>query len=375
MKNIPFNRPLVLGAENQSISHVFEQGRFSGNGSLTKACQNKLDRLGYSNALLTTSCTSALELVAILLNIEKGDEVIVPSFAFITTANAFASRGAKIVFADSCDDNPCINVEGIEELITDKTKAVVALHYAGIACDMDALNAIAAKHDISIVEDNAQGIAAEYKDQLLGTIGEFGVLSFHETKNVHCGEGGALFVNKPHHLNRAETVWDMGTNRKEFNKGLVPSYGWVDFGSSFYPSEFNAAFLLPQLEQLNKVIAKRKQIWNRYFEAFEKLENEGSLIRPKIPEYANHNGHIFYMELRSMEHRNALQEHLVKHGIQATSHFQSLSRSSFYVERHKGQILENADRYSNCILRLPLYYSLEQNEQDHIIETVINHFT
>ncbi len=371
---IPFNRPLILGTEQARIAEVFRSGRFAGNGEFGKRCQTELERkLGYKKCLLTTSCTSALEFAALILNIGEGDEVIIPSYAFVTTANAFANRGAKIVFADSRSNHPSIDETKIEELITPKTKAIVALHYGGVACEMDALKAIANKHSIHLIEDNAQGIGSFYKGQPLGGIGTIGALSFHDTKNIHCGEGGAILVNDDSLLKRSEVVWDMGTNKKEFKDGKVNSYGWVDLGSSFYPSELNSAFLLAQLERLEEVNAKRLGFWNNYYEAFAEIEERGIVERPNIPSYAKHNGHTFYLINSSKDERDKLISFLSEHGIQATFHFQSLHRSKYFTNKYKGEALLNSDRFSDTLVRLPLYYGLD-SDQKRVIEAVLDFY-
>ena len=366
---VPFNRPLVLGTEQAFISEVFESGRFAGNGEFGQRCQIELEKkFGYQKCLLTTSCTSALEFAALLLDIGEGDEVIIPSYAFVTTANAFANRGAKIVFADSRPDHPSIDESKVEGLITSKTKAIVALHYGGVACEMDSLTAIAKKHSVYLIEDNAQGVGSYFKNRPLGGIGDFGALSFHETKNIHCGEGGAVLVNHQELIARSEVVWDMGTNRKAFKDGKVNSYGWVDLGSSFYPSELNSAFLLAQLEQFDHINAQRKALWNRYFDAFEVLEEKELLERPKVPTYAEHNGHTFFLMVNSKADRDALIGFLMKRGIQAAFHFQSLHSSMYYRGKHNGQNLLNSQKFSEQLVRLPLFLGVDKHQESIIKE-------
>ena len=371
---IPFNRPLVLGTEQNQVSKVFESGRFAGNGDFGKLCQQELEKqFGYQKCLLTTSCTSALEFASLLLDIGPGDEVIVPSYAFVTTANAFANRGAKIVFADSRPDHPSIDEKRVDVLINSKTKAIVVLHYGGVACEMDKLKAIAERHSIYLIEDNAQGIGSYYKDQILGGIGTLGALSFHETKNIHCGEGGSILINEPKLIPRAEIVWDMGTNRQEFKEGKVNNYGWVDLGSSFYPSALNSAFLLAQLSEVQHVNASRTSLWQTYFEAFEEIEKQGKVERPIIPKYARHNGHTFYLITESKEQRDQLIDYLSEVGISATFHFQSLHQSNFYSHKYVGPDLTNADSFTNRLVRLPLFYSLT-NENQQLIIARVNQF-
>lgn len=372
---IPFNQPLVVGTEEPAISEVFATKKFSGNGGFGKRCQVQLEKqFGYKKALLTTSCTSALEFAALILNIGVGDQVIVPSYAFVTTANAFANRGAEIVFADSRADHPSIDETQVERLITSKTKAIVALHYGGVSCEMDTLKAITDKHSIHIIEDNAQGIGSTYKGKVLGGIGTLGALSFHETKNIHCGEGGAILINDPTLISRAEIVWDMGTNRQEFKDGKVDNYGWVDLGSSFYPSALNASFLLAQLPEAKKVNTVRVNLWNNYYAAFEDLENEGKVQRPKIPTFSNHNGHTFYLITESKNQRDGLISHLANNGIAATFHFQALHLSDYFSSKYAGKELPNATLFTNRLVRLPLYFDLSKYNQYAVIEAVNNFF-
>lgn len=372
---IPFNRPLILGAEQEYISRVFASGLFAGSGDFGKLCQQNLEkRFGYRKCLLTTSCTAALEFAALMLNIGPEDEVIIPSYAFVTTANAFANRGAKIVFADSRSDHPSIDEGKVEELITPRTKAIVALHYGGAACNMEVLSRIALKYSLFLIEDNAQGIRSYFNDRPLGSIGNFGALSFHDTKNIHCGEGGAILVSDDRFEARAEVVWDMGTNKKEFKEGRVNSYGWVDLGGSFYPSELNSAFLASQLEQLDAVTERRLQVWNRYYDSFASIERSGKAERPKIPAYARHNGHTFYLVTKSLVERDRIIQYLRTNGIQAAFHFQSLHRSVYYENKHQGFAMSQADRFSDCLVRLPIYYSLNDEAQDKVINAVYDFY-
>lgn len=368
---VPFNKPLVLGTEAENISKVLESGKLAGNGGFTSDCHEVFKReLGFKSAFLTTSCTSALELSALLLQIVPGDEVIVPSYAFVTTANAFASRGAKIVFCDSRADHPNIDENAIEQLITPKTKAIVALHYGGVPCQMEAILKVAKKHSIKVVEDNAQGIGSTINGLKAGGIGDFGAISFHETKNVHCGEGGAFMVNNPEFVDRAAVIWEMGTNRAEYRKGNVPSYGWVDIGSSFYPSELNAAFLATQLEQLGLVNERRLKLWQTYYEELSILRDLGSFSLPEIPQGVEHNAHTFFLITKSNKERTQLIDHLSKNGISASFHFQSLHKSSYFIDKHDGRGLPNADRFCSCLVRLPLYHTLSTDKQKHVISLV-----
>lgn len=370
---VPFNRPLVLGTEQENIADVISSGSMAANGTYTAKCNALLQELGYRKALLTTSCTAALEMAALMLDLGPDDEVIVPSYAFVTTANAFASKGATIMFADSSDEHPNINPNEIERLVSPNTKAIVSLHYGGVACDMDAVQQLASSNGISIIEDNAQGIGASHSSGPLGSIGDFGAISFHETKNVHCGEGGALIVNREVYDSRSDVVWEMGTNKKEFKEGKVDSYGWVDLGSSYYPSELNAAFLCSQLFELDRVSIERIGYWNNYHTAFERLEKEGRLIRPKVPGYANHNAHIYYLETGNRTEREDLISWLKSNGIGAAFHFQSLHKSSYFKDRYHGPELKNSDRFSETLVRLPLYYGLA-NDQNLVIEKVLEFY-
>ncbi len=368
---IPFNKPLILGTEMELLSEVFETSEFSANGPFTEKCQLFLEtELGYEKALLTTSCTSALEMAAMLLEIQPGDEVIVPSYAFVTTANAFANRGAKIVFADSRKDHPVIDETRIDELISSKTKAIVALHYGGMACNMDAIMTIARKHDVMVVEDNAQGIGSKYNGNPLGGIADLGTISFHESKNIHCGEGGAILINNRKFVERAQVLWDMGTDRAAFRKGKVKSYGWVDVGSSFYPSELNAAFLFAQLGQVKRVNDSRRLVWNRYNDELSNLASKGCFSLPFNPTSSSHNAHIFYLILESKQMRDEFLRYLMSNGIAASFHFQSLHRSSFFASKYTGVELINSDRFSDCLLRLPIYFGLTLDEQRHIIASI-----
>lgn len=372
---IPFNKPLVIGTENGFMAQVLESGHFSAKGPFTERCHQILQaNLEYKHPLLTTSCTSALELAALLLGIQPGDEVIIPSYAFVTSANAFASKGAKIVFADSQKDHPNIDEELIEGLITPKTKAIVALHYAGAPCNMKAIMAIAKKHDVKVIEDNAQGIGSTYQSKPLGGIGHLGAISFHDTKNVHCGEGGAILVNDETLVERASVVWDMGTNKAAFRSGKVSSYGWVDIGSSFYPSELNAAFLYGQLTQLEAVTEYRMVLWKQYYDGLAELSSHGHFDLPQLADGTSHNAHTFYLITKSEVERQELIMALSSKGISSVFHFQSLHKSSYFKEKHDGRELINANKFSNCLVRLPLYHALTTKEQQYIVDQVRNFF-
>lgn len=372
---IPFNKPYLGGKELEYIRQAVASGKISGDGVFTKKCHAYFEqKYGFGKALLTTSCTDALEMAAILLDIQPGDEVIVPSYTFVSTPNAFVLRGAKIVFADSLPDHPNMDVSKIEALITPKTKAIVPVHYAGHACDMDAIMAIADKYGIFVVEDAAQAIDNYYKGRALGSIGHMAAFSFHETKNIIAGEGGMLTINDARFFQRAEIIREKGTNRSQFFRGEVDKYGWVDVGSSFLPSDIIAAYLYAQLEMLDTIQARRRQIWDTYFELFEELEILGFIQRPKVPAYSTNNAHMFYIVCRSLEERTGLMDFLKEKKIGAVFHYLSLHKSPFYQDKHDGRALPYADHYTDCLLRLPLYYELVTPEKMFIIEQVKAYF-
>ncbi len=425
---IPFNKPYLTGLELDYIREAVTLGKISGNGEFTRRCQEFFElRYGFQKCLLTTSCTDALEMAAILLDIKPGDEVIMPSFTFVSTANAFVLRGAKIVFVDSRSDHPGMDETKVEELITPKTKAIVAVHYAGLACEMDVLMEMADRHGIFVVEDAAQAIESNYKGKPLGGIGHLAAFSFHETKNLQCGEGGMLVINDPQFIKRAEIIWEKGTDRAAFFRGEKDKYGWVDVGSSFLPSEVTAAFLFAQLENLDKIQERRKAIWEDYFGVFN---DDSYLPRVLSPEYSSvikklsvvscqlapvfnrhlsavaepitdncpprrnrkqttdnrqpttdnrqptparrggtdnrqpttDNAHMFYLLFSTLEERTAYTQHLKEHGILAVFHYQSLHKSEFIRKNQEGVIpeLPNSDRYTDCLLRLPMFYELPE---------------
>jgi len=368
---ISFNRPFLSGKEVDYIRKAVEYGQISGNGIFTKKCHDLLKKYwGFNDSLLTTSCTDALEMSALLLDIKPGDEVIMPSYTFVSTALAFVRQGANIVFADSRPDHPGIDESKIEELITIRTKAIVVVHYAGVACDMDKIMSIADKHNLFVIEDAAHSVDSRYKDKWLGGIGHLGCFSFHETKNIQCGEGGLIAINDEQFAKRAEIIWEKGTNRAEFFRGEVNKYGWVDIGSSFLPSELNAAFLFAQLEQYKAIQKKRIAIWNSYNEGLKNLEERGQFTLPNIPDYAENNGHMFYLLCNNLDERTRLIKHLKDKGILAVFHYLPLHRSPYYHDKYKGAALPNCDRYADSLLRLPLYYELSEGEQAEVIDAV-----
>lgn len=372
---IPFNKPYLTGKEAHYLYQAVLSGKISGDGLFTKKCHRFFEkRYGLKKALLTTSCTDALEMAALLIDIQPGDEVIMPSYTFVSTANAFILRGARIVFADSEEKTPNLDVKKLEGLITDKTKAIVPVHYAGIACDMDTITALADKYRLFVIEDAAHGIESFYKGKPLGSIGHLGAFSFHETKNVTSGEGGMLAVNDERFCRRAEIIWEKGTNRAEFFRGEVDKYGWVDIGSSFLPSDIIAAFLYAQLENLADIQSKRKKIWEHYYKGLKPLEKQGFLRLPYIPEFAVNNGHMFYIVLESGEQRDQLLRFLNENGINAVFHYLSLHKSGFYRDKHDGRELPMCDFYSDCLLRLPFYYELSDDQMDFIIDKMNTFF-
>ncbi|WP_271783960.1 dTDP-4-amino-4,6-dideoxygalactose transaminase [Aquimarina algiphila] len=368
---IPFNKPFLIGKELEYIEKAVLSGKISGNGLFTKKCQSFFEnKFGFKKALLTTSCTDALEMCAMLLNIKEGDEVIVPSYTFVSSALAFVRQGAKIIFADSREDHPGINEASLQSLITKKTKAIIVVHYAGVACDMDKVIAIAEKHNIFVVEDAAQSIDSYYKGRPLGSIGHLGAFSFHETKNIICGEGGALMINDEKFIDRAEVLWEKGTNRSAFFKGEVNKYGWIDTGSSFLPSELVAAFLYAQVENLEMIQEKRKEIWNLYYDELEELGKTGLLKMPYIPSFATNNAHMFYVNTRSIEDRNELIAFLKEKKIHSVFHYLSLHKSEFYSKILNPKTLKNSEYYEGCLLRLPFFFELKTEEIKYICNTI-----
>ena len=373
MKKIPFNKPYLTGKEAHYIYQAVYSGKISGNGHYTQICQNFfIEKYGFKKTLLTTSCTDALEMSAILVGIKPGDEVIVPSYTFVSTALAFYRQGAKIVFADSRSENPNIDADKLEELITPATKALVPIHYAGIACDMDKIMELARRYNLYIVEDAAQSIESFYNGKPLGTIGHLSTFSFHETKNVNAGEGGLLGINDDRFINRSEIIWEKGTNRAEFFRGEINKYGWVDIGSSFLPSDIIAAYLYAQLENLLEIQRTRVERWNQYYMGLKALEDQEKVSLPYLPQGATNNAHMFYMICRTGKERDELIAYLKKLGITAVFHYLSLHKSAFYADKHDGRVLENSDRYSECLVRLPMFYELSLEECQYIINAILD---
>jgi dTDP-4-amino-4,6-dideoxygalactose transaminase len=368
---IDFNKPCIEGNEEKYVLDAMNSGKLSGNGKYTKLCHTFFESTyQIKKTLLTTSCTDALEMSALLCSVSDGDEVIVPAFTFVSSALAFVRERAKIIFADSLPDHPNIDTSQIESLITSKTKVIVVIHYAGVACDMDKVIELAKKYDLFVVEDAAQGIDSRYNGRQLGTIGDFGTFSFHETKNIQCGEGGLLAINSMDYAKRAEILWEKGTNRAEFFRGEVNKYEWVDTGSSFLPSEITSAFLYAQLEQLEKIQLKRKKIWNRYFENLNDLANQEYFQLPVIPAFATNNAHMFYLITESLDQRTSLTDFLRERKVHAVFHYLGLHKSPFYKQNHTGKELVNTIKFENCLLRLPFYNDLELSRVDYICEQI-----
>lgn len=372
---IPFNKPYLTGKETQYITEAVLSCKISGNGDFTKKCHSFFERrYGFGKCLLTSSCTDALEMAAILLDIQPEDEVILPSYTFVSTANAFVLRGARLVFSDSSACHPNIDVGLLENLITPKTRAIVVVHYAGMAVDMDYVMNLADKHGIYVVEDAAQAIDGHYKGRPLGSIGHLAAFSFHETKNIISGEGGMLVVNDMRFAARAEIIWEKGTNRAAFWRGEVDKYGWVDIGSSFLPSEIVAAFLFAQLEQIDTIQAKRKHIWNTYYNAFLPLEQKALVKLPLVPSFSDNNAHMFYLVFHDLEQRQSFIDFMKSKGVLTVFHYLSLHKSQFYKEKHDGRELPMSDFYSDCLVRLPLFFELDESQLNYIVNSVIKFF-
>lgn len=378
---IPFNKPYSTGGELGYIKQALKMGKISGNGVFTQKCHSFFNnRYGFGACLLTTSCTDALEMAAILLEIKQGDEVIMPAFTFVSTANAFVLRGAKIKFVDSKINHPSMDESKIEKLITEKTKAIVLVHYAGVACDMDKIMELATKYNLFIVEDAAQAIdnyfiGKDGQKRALGSIGHLSAFSFHETKNIISGEGGMLVINDKQFIKRAEIIWEKGTNRSAYFKGEVNRYEWVDIGSSFLPSEITAAYLYAQLEQIDKIQNKRKLLWQLYYDLLVSIQKKDNIELPIIPKYSENNAHLFYIVCKSKEERGRLIKHLNNSGIGTAFHYQSLASSFFYSQIEKNEFLENAEKYSDCLLRLPLFYELKQQQVKKVSDEIVEFYT
>ncbi len=376
---IPFNKPHISGNEFAYMLDAVRKGHISGDGIFTKKCHQFFEqKYHFKKCLLTTSCTDALEMCAILLDIKQGDEVIAPSYTFVSTVNAFVLRGAKIIFTDSEQHTPNIDVSTLENLITSQTKAIVVVHYAGVACNMDEVMRLAAKYNLYVVEDAAQAIDSFYNGKNgkkpLGSIGHLSAFSFHETKNIIAGEGGMLVINDEKFIQRAEIIREKGTNRSAFFRGEINKYGWVDVGSSFLPSDMIAGFLYAQLENLEDIQKRRLEIWGNYEEGLKVLEKKNKIHLPKIPVYATNNAHAFYILCENVETRTNLIAHLKSKDILAVFHYLSLHKSNFYASIHGDRALPQSDFYTDCLLRLPFYYELDKEKQDFVIQEILEFF-
>ena len=373
---IPFNIPPYTGKELEYIKQAIESQKICGDGQFTKKCKEwMMQQTGTADALLTTSCTHALELAAILSDIQPGDEVIMPSYTFVSTADAFVLRGAKNVFVDIRPDTMNIDENLIEDAITEKTKAIVPVHYAGVSCEMDKILAIAKKYGLYVVEDAAQGVMASYKGQALGAIGDFGCFSFHETKNYSMGEGGALLIKDPAYIEKAEITREKGTNRSKFFRGQVDKYTWVDYGSSYLPSDMNAAYLYAQLEVAEVINKDRLNSWNLYYESLEPLQDDGYIELPYVPKECKHNAHMFYIKVKDLYERTRLIAHLKENGIASAFHYVPLHSSP--AGKRFGKF-SGEDVYttveSDRLLRLPMYYGLKESDMKYVTEMTYKYF-
>ncbi len=364
---IPFNKPWFTGKEIQNITSAASFGHISGNGLYTKKCQEFFEKkYGYRKTFLTSSCTDALEMATILMELKEGDEVIMPSYTFVSTTSPFILRGANILFADSMQNHPNIDLDHAESLITENTKVLMVMHYGGIAVDMDEAVAICRKHNIILLEDTAHAIDSFYKGRPLGSFGEFATCSFHETKNISSGEGGLLIINDDKYIKRAEIVWEKGTNRSAFSRGEVSKYEWVDVGASYTPSDMIAAFLYAQLKHIDDIHDTRISIWNRYHDNLANISKLGHFELISIPDYATNNGHVFYLITGDMAERDRLLSHLNNNMIQAVFHYLPLHSSPYFKHKYQGRPLINTDKFANRLIRLPLFYELPLDVVDII---------
>ena len=372
MPLIPFNKPTIIGSELEYITNVINSDKTCSDGLYTKKCESFFEnKYKFKKTILTTSCTTALEMSALLIDLKQGDEIIIPTFTYVSTANAFAKQGAKIIFADSKNNSPNIDVDKLEQLITDKTKAIVIVHYAGIAVDMDKIIAIIKKYNIFLIEDSAQAMDSYYKGRALGNFGHLSAFSFHETKNIQCGEGGLLVINDKKLINKAEIISNNGTNKAAFTRGEVDKYEWLNIGSSYKPADINAAHLFAQIENIDKIQKKRIDLWNRYYKNIIHITN---IKLPFINDYATNNGHIFYIICTTENERNNLIKHLKLKNIIATFHYQCLHKSPFHTKNNKKIELPNAEGFEKTIVRLPLFYDLSFEQVDYISNEVISFF-
>jgi dTDP-4-amino-4,6-dideoxygalactose transaminase len=372
MNKIPFNRPLVTGDELAHLQRVLDDGAFSGNGGFSRACAEALEqKTGSPKAIMTASCTDALEMCALILDIKEGDQVIMPSFTFVSTASAFALRGAEIVWCDIREDTKNIDESRVETLVTDRTRAVVAVHYGGVGCEMDTLQDVCRRRGLPLVEDAAQAIDCTYRNTPLGTFGDLATLSFHETKNIQCGEGGALLVNREDLVAPAEIARDKGTDRSRFQKGLVDKYTWVGLGSSFPMSELQAAFLLPQIRQSARITAKRVTLWNTYHRLLRERLGDRLLV---VPDHCRHNGHLFAVQCDGKTERDALAVYLRERGMNTCFHYVPLHSAPYWRGKYRDVSLPVTERTSDGLLRLPMFYGLEEHEVETVCEAVLAFF-
>ena len=373
---IPFNKPIVTGTEENLISKVINNGTFGGNNYYTEKCHDFFrNNYGFKNSFLTHSCSLALEIAAILCDLSPRDEVIIPSYAYVTDASSFVKTGAKVVFADSEETSPNISPISIREKINSKTKVLVIVHYASIACDMSEILNIVEEFNLILVEDCAQGIHAKYKNKFLGSFGHISTFSFHETKNIQCGEGGLLVINDLGLLEKSSQIWNEGTNKKDFIDGKVSSYEWTTLGSSYQPSEITAAFLYSQLTQIEKITERRKNKWQFYYKELIHLEKENKIILQKKDSNSSFNAHIFYIKLNSKNEREKLQQYLKYKKISATFHFLPLHKSNYWLNKENNDLtLTNAENWSDCLIRLPLYDSIKLTQQTIVIDSLLSFF-
>ncbi len=375
-KVIPFNTPSITGNEILFIQQVLDSGHLSGNGQFTKQCQVWLEENTHcKKAFLTTSCTAALEMSGILMDLQPGDEVIMPSYTFVSTANAFVLRGAIPVFVDIRSDTLNLDESKIEAAITPKTKAIAPVHYAGVGCEMDTILAIAQQHQLWVVEDAAQAISSTYKGKPLGSFGQLATVSFHETKNLTSGEGGALLVNYPRWTERSEILWEKGTNRSQFIRGQVDKYTWVDVGSSYLPSDINAAVLWAQLESCDRIIQRRLEIWHQYHQAFTELETQNKVRRPIVPQHCQHNAHMYYLLLPDLATRTAFIQALKQQGINTVFHYVPLHSSPAGKKYGRPAAdLTHTQTLSERLVRLPLWFDMTDNDVNQVIQSVLHYW-
>ena len=373
---IPFNKPYYSPETIDFIKDSLSSNHISGDGKYSDLIQSFFkEEYGLKNNLITTSCTDALELISLVENIKKNDEVILPSYTFVSTANPFLLRGANLIFADSSIDSPNIDLDHVRELVTKKTKLIIVVHYAGIACEMEKLFKLKVDFPhINIVEDAAQCVDSFYKGKPLGSFGDYAAFSFHETKNISCGEGGLFVAREELNFYKAEIIRDKGTNRKSFNRGKVDKYGWKNFGSSFLPSDILASILWAQLQKKEQIKLSRKQIWETYYIELKELEDKGYIQRPRFSKHSEHNFHIFYIVVKNNKDRNKLISYLANRKIKATFHYQSLHQSDFYLSRHPSKKLPNCERYTSSLIRLPIYNNMDLKDCYKVIENTLNFF-